>query len=821
MGTQSIKETVDQRTDHHQRPMQTVPWNEKTQEWYRKNVRHYINKANFSFGTDGNQRKDLTKLYGVYNGKFPMEWFKHVTNPLSSKKKQHQNYPGKIRPLNILRTNIDLLLGEWPRRPFIYNVSNLGESGYSRFMEGMQQQANQTLTEHFLRAALEEMQASGRQLTPEEMEKLKADPPVPEQVKKTFQSSYKDNIAIKGQKYLKRCIREMEIKKRMHKMFKDWLIAGECYSYKSVENGQLVYNRISPICLDYDKTHSSEFIEDGEWVVYRDALVLSDVVDRFYMQLREQHVKELENNYTNFAHYANPTAFYNYLSKSYSDNPLGGNGGKIPVFHVQWKGRKKIGFLTYLDMETFQMVEEVVDENYVVDREAGEQVEWRWVNEVYEGWQIGDDIFCNLQPVEAQRNEMSNLSTCKLSYNGRKYSDTHAENTSVTEIGLPIQILYIITGYILEKTIAKSKGKIVMMDKKTIPTDGDWDEEKFFYYGDAMGYALLDRSQPGVDKSWNQYQVLDLSLFDKIKQLIEIQESLKQQWDDIIGISRQRKGQTSPSDGQGVNERAVFQSTVITDMIFLGFDELVQRELQGILDLSRYTINSGIRSLYNDDEVGTTVLELMPEDFMFEELGVFVTDASEELRKLNDIKEYAQAMMQNGAKISTIIEVVESDNLAELKQTIRKIEAIEAEMEAAMQDAEYDAQAAADERSMRIMAYESLLETKKMHEEYDRKEDLELIQVAGNTFTFQDGDSNDNGVPDITEIQKLLQGQQKITADIEDKRAQRAIKMKEVDLKVKELEHKISSDRVKAKQTDKKLKIDAKKASQRPKATKK
>lgn len=787
-----------------ERPIQILPWAEKNEDWFIKNVNYYIGRSNFNFGKDTG-RKDLSTLYGVYNNEFPLDWFTHITNPLNARDPKHKRFPAKVRPVTILRTNIDLLLGEWPRRPYVYNVENNGESGYNSYLDGMSQAAKKNMMAHFTQAALESAQAGGRQLTPEEIQQLQQDPPTPDDVKADYQASYKDAIAIKGQKWLKRIIREQEVKRKQHKMFKDWLIAGQAYSYKAIENDTLVYRKISPMCIDFDKSMHQDYIEDGEWVVYKDWFTLSEVVDRFYATLsKEQHEDLAKGQF-----YSSPNAFYNYLST------LGNidQHGKIPVFHVQWKGRKKIGFLSYLDMETFQLVEDIVDEDYVIDREKGEQVEWRYVNEVYEGWRIGEQVYTQMQPSPIQRNEMNNHSTCKLSYNGRKYSDTHAENISVLEFGIPFQIMYIIVTYTLEKTIAKSKGKLLLIDQNAIPDDEDWDEEKFFYYSEALGYALLNRNQVGVDKSWNQYQVLDMSLFDSIKQLIELQAYFKQQWDDVIGISRQRKGETMASDGQGVNERSVFQSTVITDMIFIGFEELCERELQGLMDLAKFATSKGVYGTYNDDDYGTQLLEIMPEDFMLEELGVFVDGSSEIQRKLGEMKQYAQAMLQNGHKASTVLEIVDAENIADLKAKLRLIEQIDAQVEAQNQDAELQAEQHADERKMKFMEYEKLLEREYMEAEMDRKDDQIFLKGTFDTFTFKDGDSNANGIPDAAEVAKLNNDRQKLMNDHDNKVADRTQRTEQLSQKKREFEHKVKMDKEDVKIKKDKVKIDRKKAS--------
>jgi hypothetical protein len=798
------------------KPLQRIAYSQKTEEWFKQNADYYIARSNFNFGDGAGQRRDLGVFYDVYNNKFPLEWFKHVTDPLSAAKAENKSFPAKIRPVTILRPNIDLLLGEYAHRPFVYNVENLGESGFNSYMEQLSGQLKQNLTQHFIQRALAEMQAGGQKLSPEQMEQLKVNPPLPEQVKQEFHLSYKDALAVKGQKWLKRTIREYGIRPKFRKMFKHWLIAGEAYSYKNIEQGRFVYEDISPMMLDFDKSSSSDFLEDGEWVVAVRDLTVSDTVDRFYDRISTKDSDSMEKK----AAMANPTAFFSLVRGLTLGETGDHNQYKVRVYHVQWKGRKKIGFRSYLDMDTFQYVEDTVDEDYVVDRERGEQVEWKWVNEVYETWRIHDDIYADMQAVPYQRNPLNHHSSCKLNYNGRKFSDMHSQNTSVMEMGLPFQIMYIIVTFILEKTIAKSKGKILLMDVNAIPDSDDWDDEKFFYYSEALGYGMLDRNQAGVDKTWNQYQVIDMGLFDQIKELIGLQQHFKQEWDDILGISRQRKGQTMSSDGQGVNERAVFQSTVMTDMIFLPFEEFTERELQGIMDFGKFLTASGDRSMYNDDELGTMLLEIFPEDFPNGDLGVFVDSSSDHLQKLKEAKGYAQAMLQNGVKTSTMLEVIDSVNISELKSKLKRIEEIEEEIAQGNAASEQEAQAELEEIRKMHEEFKVMLETRKMHEEYDRKEDIEHIRGSYNTFTFQDGDANDNGVPDAMEVQKMLNDKEKLAQAWIKMKEDRAAERQESDRKEREFQQSIVDKKNDFKLKQEKLKIDRKKASQKPKSSK-
>lgn len=776
------------------KPIQTLSWKDKIandKEWFKDNIDYYISHSRFASGTDVSGQRNLGELYEVYNNKFPTKWFSHVTNPLSSSKKQHKSFPAKVRPVTILRTNLDLLMAEYPRRPFIYQVNNLSPDGYSKYQEELSKKIQANLTQWFQLSLQEQLSQQGL-ITPDgqpvseeaaqKVEQAMNELELPETVSEKFHSSYKDNLAIQTQKQLRQVIREHSIRPKFGKMFKDWLIAGESYSYKTVEFSNLVYEKVSPIQIDFDKSPDQDYIEDGDWVIRRTMLTISDVVDKFYTELTKEDILQLEATIGS----SSPNGFFTYLASQYP----GDKYSKVPVYHAQWKSRKAIKFISYIDPSTGDPVELDVDEDYVLNE--GEVVtETLYANEVYEGWRIAENLYLKLRAVPIQRNAMNNFSSCKLSYNGRKYSDTHSSNISVLEIGLPFQIMYIIVNRSIELTIAKSKGKILLIDQAAIPRDGNWDDEKFFYYAEALGYGLLNRNQIGVDKSWNQYQVLDMTLYDSLKQLIDLSQYFKQQWDDVLGINRQRKGQTYASDLVGVNERATFQSTVVTDMIFNLFEEFTERELQGIIDLLKFINVDGTRKLWNSTEFGNEVINIDGVEYCNAELGVFVEASAEAIARKNKIEGQVQAMLQNQVKPSTILEIIQTENIAELHQKLKKIEELEQKIAESNAQNEEEAQAQADERKKRFMEYQMMLQKDLINTEYDRKEDLETIKGTFNTFTFQDGDANDNGVPDAAEVAKMQidkeKGQRADAQKNADRIAKSITENKKISLKEKEL----------------------------------
>ena len=54
-------------------------------------------------------------------------------------------------------------------------------------------------------------------------------------------------------------------------------------------------------------------------------------------------------------------------------------------------------------------------------KDWGGKLEFKWVNEVWEGTRIDGRIYVNINPILNQRLSLENPSKCKLPINGRRY----------------------------------------------------------------------------------------------------------------------------------------------------------------------------------------------------------------------------------------------------------------------------------------------------------------------------------------------------------------------------------------------------------------
>lgn len=707
------------------RPSLRVPYSKKIAkdfEYTKSVIEYYIGSSFFLDEVNGTgDVRDMRILYQAYNLQLPDSYFHYVTNPLNSSQQDYKNWPARLRPYSIIRPNVDLLEGEYEKRPFNFAIKVNNPDAVNIAQDAEYQALLASLEQQFINT-LNQQGAQTGQPTQE------VEPP--QKIRDKFVSNYRDERAMMGEAALNIIIDDLALEETFKRIFKDWLIAGEVYSYKGIRGKDIVYERVSPLDFDFDKSPDTEYVEDGQWTVRRMHMTMGDVVDNWYEELTTKDLIFIEEDTGNYsfktaAVYANTAA-----DNTRADEDL--KRSKIEVFHVTWKYLTKIGIMSYANPMTGELETMEVPEGY--EAGLGEEIEWYWVNEVWEGYKIGNQDggpYVGIGPVEMQRNACNNYSKCKLPYNGKKFSDVHSRNISPVEMGMTYEILHRILHYQMEKTIAKSKGKILLMDQNAIPKRDGWSEEKFFYWAEANGWGIINRNQVGVDRSFNQYQVVDMDLFQHIANLIEVMNFVKQEWDDLLGITRQRKGKTEASEtATGVNS-AVYQSSVISERIFSRFEEFVQRELGGLLDCSKLAWRDGHKRLWFGDDMRSLMLDIDPVQYSETEFGVYVTKSPRDIQSLELVRQQVQAFAQNNMPPSTIIDVVRAKSLSKLQQILREKEM--ESMQSAQQSQQMEAEAA--ERLEMIkgqyLELQGVIDERLINVEYDRKEDVEMLKLTG------------------------------------------------------------------------------------------
>lgn len=794
-------------TATRQKPKQRVSWSKKisnNHQFFKDTADYLISISVFGEGGGLNKRSgDLQVLRDIYASIFPASWFKHVTDPFQMNK--DVSWPAKIRPLNIIKPNIDYLLGEYPRRPFPVQVSVLGDQGYNSFLEGLQNKMYKNQSQDFINTVNQELQAEGLPLdTGVDSQGV----PSPQETEKQYSGSYKNKLAVQADADLNLIMAEQNVKDKFEEQFAEMLKVGEHYSYKDVVRDETIYETVKADEIDYRISPGLKYVKDASWVVRRQEFLPVDLSDMFYEDLSDKDLLRLENLTPNSTTSTNTGEMM------------------LPLFHVCWRSEEKIGIRTYFDIETGDIEMDEVSEDYVVDKESGESVEWIWRTRWLEVYRIGafdDGIYVRPGRVRYSPNFINNLAKTEGPYNGRIFSPESTSNTSILKMGIPFLISYIIGHFALERIIAKGGGKIALIDQNVIPKGNGWDENKFFQFAEAKGWALINRNNLGVDKSFNQYQVLDTSLYDHISKIIEVMEFSQSQYDVQLGITRQAKGQVEQRDSVTGTQTSIYQSSVVTEMIFSDFEKYTLTEYQGLIYCSQISNRYGKRALYTSSDGRSQLLDIDPMEYTPAQLGIIPTVDPLEASALNKMKAYGQALAQNGVEASTLLEMETARSIPKLKELLLQTEESRRKAEMAQSEADAENQERLLSLEQEFARIEHAMEIDSLHQEYDRKQDLVILQGDINMamVAAETGTDPSTGNPAIDAYMDYQSKSDKIERETEIKNRQRLDKKEIEKRKIKIAEEDAQHTRkLKKQESDAKVYSTRLKAKQKPTTTK-
>lgn len=747
-------------------PVQTLSYAEKIKddfEWGKQTMRSYINRSYFA---TTQHKWALKKLYDYYNGHIDIDDYRLITEPFGKKLEGDWadvvNYP-------IIKPKVDLLWGEFAKRPKNFDVYVTNDDVTNRALDEKNKLVLQNLEQLFVN----ELNAQGIDtgMPSEEI-------PKPEAVQEEFASSYRDKRAILGQHSLEYIHQYCKLQEKFHLEFFHWLVSGEVYSYKTIENNEPYYEVVNVLDLDYDKDPDNQFIEDAEWCVRRKYMNPSTIVEFFYDDLgkNEQEIKDTINKIETLG--SNTTVFSASAPNLYDrTGPQNVYNRLVEVKHVVWKSKKKVGICTFMDeFGVEQSIE--VDETFKPLKELGQEVEWFWVNEIWEGYLIGTDMYFRIRPIPVQRTSLDNLAKCKLPYNGRVLSAINSRNISLVILGVPYQVLYNATMHRLKLAMAKMKDDMIQLDVNLKPKNMSLDE--WLLYGDATNILFIDRNKEGFRESSTHQSVLRMAS-STIQSYIELLRFIKSEWEEVCGVSRQRQGQINTSETVGGVERSVVQSSLITEIYFTLFDEFREREYQGLLDYSKFAWIDGKKTSFVLPDSGKIVyMDIDPIEHSESEYGIFVALSGKQVEKRKQLEGQLQNFIQNGAKPSMIVDVINSDSFTELKAKMLYAEQKQDEYNQQMQkmQGEQQQQLAAQQEEYANMQHQRELEL------IDRKGEWDLRKAEITAYAIDEGPNTE----DISKAAEIGLKQQEIGLK------QQELSQKEIDSQRKAATEKYKAD---------------------------
>jgi len=403
-----------------------------------------------------------------------------------------------------------------------------------------------------------------------------------------------------------------------------------------------------------------------------------------------------------------------------------------------------------------------MSEEYIVDKELGEESTDLWVNEWWEGTKIGKDIYINMRPKPVQYNKLNNPSECHPGIIGQIYNTNQGKAVSLLDRCKNYQYLYDVIWDRLNKSISTNYGKIFELDLAKIPEN--WEVDKWLHFAVVNKIAVVDSFKEGnhgaatgkLAGGFNTQggRSIDMQTGNDIQMQINLLEYIKGEMSEIAGVSKQRQGQITDTETVGGVERSVNQSSHITEFWFHNHEQLKLRVLTAFLETAKIALKGNNKKVqYILDDQTIEILNIDGEEFAEADYGMVCTSSSKTAELEQAIKQYAQAFLQNGGTMSTIMDIYFSPSLSDMK---KKLEIAEEEVNTR------NAKAAEDSHKLAMQTQKDLMELEQtkvdltdITNQRDNDTRRYIADLNASLKINEDNDVDNDGIIDELELSKL------------------------------------------------------------------
>ena len=368
----------------------------------------------------------------------------------------------------------------------------------------------------------------------------------------------------------------------------------------------------------------------------------------------------------------------------------------------------------------------------------------------------------------------------------------------------PFQVIYNVCMNQLYKLLEKEVGKVQLMSLRhiPIPKDGDAQDALDIWEMEARnrGVVFIDDSPENLKapSSFNQFTALDLTRTQEIQSRYTLAQQIKAECWELVGMSKQRMGDVSASESATGTNTAMQQSYSQTEPLFVAHEYILGQLYQGIIDASLYIESAKPQSTlsYITGEGESAFVQVNGTDLSFRDLKVFLTNRPEDTQMFNELRQLSQAVIQNGGTLYDIIELYSTKSMREMKKTFKDLRDRQiAQQEQAQQLEQQKVQQQQEQAQMQMQQAIQMKQADQAHEDYqnelDRlsKEKIAIIQATG-FGNVESEDTNANAIPDVLEMSKLTQAENKANKDY-------GIKMADIQSKNKQASDKMSIEKEK------------------------
>lgn len=614
-------------------PRVDIPESEKTPDWCGKVLKY----AEYLLMAYNFRRAEMTSLYRTYNGVKSQEH-----NNLWQRTYGRQN-KAKYIPYRAGRTKLNLLVGEWIKRPLAATVETINREAMS---EKMRQQ-------NFMLGAMHAKDAI-RDLQEKAGVDVMEGAPVPQSEDDPIwqKMSFKDKCEDVMQIILNEKVAKLNIIHKFGEQFTDLTITNLPYAQISLnEKGKVEFTRIDPRDAIFEEVDGDYFIERSPIKGARRRMPVHEVLERYDFTDKERDtLNDIRSNYS-----------AKYSSSKY----IRSNNGEVlvDVIHVEWKALKpryyKIVKKTKNQLEWDSTTDTVTIEldpikyeknKALYDKEVASGkyiIETRWEEDLWEATRIGGVIDKNMRrkPNQMRRHD-SPAYVMDSSYIGLNFGKIDGISISIQKTLENFDNIFDIIMYQILKELNKMKGKVMIYDRAALPKNRTMKEIAYDMANDS--FIDVDSSANGNfgGRNLDNFQLfkdLDLGLSSSVQQLMLLKDQVLATMDRITGINEVREGAIQASATVTNSQQSIENSRTQTAPMYYAFEQYVEKVLMRICECAKIEY-----AFYNKEEgeqiLGTDKFKFLQvtEDILYRDYGVRVQSGG----KYNEIKEKMRGLMQ-------------------------------------------------------------------------------------------------------------------------------------------------------------------------------
>lgn len=736
-------------------PQKVSSKKKRTKEWQHACVHAIASKSHQEVLNRSESWSQMKSSYDLMNNKIDMEDYSSFVHSIPDMKKYVQD--PKIKNLNILRTRIQRLESDALSRPFNYVVRAVAGSALDiktdKLFEVYRKEVVDMLSESVQSGAslpkdkiqdrltklMEDTESGPQEVTEEAMGRIM------EHLEKTAGFHRADMQAVEH-------------------AFR----GGKIIYRVDASGGEVSVRAVNPLFFFYEKNPDDPRIGNAQWAVEHRYMTLSDIVDEFHDDLTAQQLDDLDQGFTGMhdlgaSMYAVGRGHPGEYNSSHSQiSEYNTTGELFNVYYCTWQSYRKIGLLSYIDPEE-GYVEDIVDDSFSMTEELREMdadVQWKWVNQQWEGVRVEDNMIIYARPVPGQSVDFWNPKRTRMPYVGEELNTTGTETVSLVSIAKPFQILLNYVGMKIEREMRNSIGKIKTIDfAKMHP---DFNTEKTLAWMKGMGIVVTDSTREGIQDTRPAVQTQDDTLSDSVMQLISVAGWLESMIETMIGVTRQSIGQTKPSETATGVKTAITQTTAVHEHLFRKIDQIRR-------DVRQRALEEQEEQLFQTGSLATVAGDAYAymRNVDMDVLGsskyeITITSNQKDLETLDLLRDITLSLVQNQqATIDDVVRAVNTNSVAEASKILKSSydrmqrmqrEAQEAERKAEMAKAQMEQQAKQQE-----MAFDA------DQNERDRNNRIEVAQIQAQS--------------------RLLDSELKGQVELDKKDADKELKRRELEIK--------------------------------------